>query len=120
VVLESGFSSASSVASTALPWLPRWLHFLGKNRFESARKLTGVKAPVLIIHGDPDPIIPTAEAQLLFKSANEPKKILIVHGAGHNVFGSGGGEYLTQLKEMIIALLPSTPPGPGPSATAGS
>ncbi len=39
VVLESGFSSASSVASYALPWLPRWLHFLGKNRFESARKL---------------------------------------------------------------------------------
>src|SRR5215212_1779545 len=39
VVLESGFSSASSLASSALPWLPRWLHFLGRNRFESARKL---------------------------------------------------------------------------------
>jgi len=32
VVLESGFSSASSLASSALPWLPRCLHFLGKNR----------------------------------------------------------------------------------------
>src|SRR6185369_8638787 len=54
VVLESGFSSASSVASTALPWLPTFLHFLGKNRFESARKLKTVKAPILIAHGDPD------------------------------------------------------------------
>jgi len=33
VVLESGFSSASSVATAALPWLPRFLHFLGQNRF---------------------------------------------------------------------------------------
>lgn len=59
VVLESGFSSASSLASSALPWLPRWLHFLGKNRFESARKLTKVKSPILIAHGDPDRTIPT-------------------------------------------------------------
>src|ERR1051326_1358782 len=83
VVLESGFSSASSVASSALPWLPRFLHFLGKNRFESARKLNSVKAPILIAHGDPDGTIPTSEAQLLYAAANEPKKLLIVPGAGH-------------------------------------
>ncbi|HEU4509829.1 MAG TPA: alpha/beta fold hydrolase [Pyrinomonadaceae bacterium] len=49
VILESGLSSASSVARTALPWLPEWLHFLGTNRFDSARKLAHVKAPVLIL-----------------------------------------------------------------------
>src|ERR1044071_2518643 len=65
VVLESGFSSASSLATTAVPWLPRSLHFLGKNRFESACKLTKVKSPILIAHGDPDRTIPTSEAQLL-------------------------------------------------------
>jgi fermentation-respiration switch protein FrsA (DUF1100 family) len=74
VVLESGFSSASSIAASALPWLPTWLHFLGRNRFESARKLANVKSPVLIAHGDPDRTIPTDEAHLLFASANEPKK----------------------------------------------
>jgi pimeloyl-ACP methyl ester carboxylesterase len=41
VVLESGLSSASSVATSALRWLPTWLHFLGKNRFDSARNLPG-------------------------------------------------------------------------------
>jgi alpha-beta hydrolase superfamily lysophospholipase len=30
VILESGFSSASSVASSALPWLPRWFHVLAR------------------------------------------------------------------------------------------
>jgi fermentation-respiration switch protein FrsA (DUF1100 family) len=101
VVLESGFSSASSVASTALPWLPRWLHFLGKNRFESARKLVTVRAPILIAHGDPDPVIPTEEAQMLFVSANEPKQLLIVRGGGHNIFGSLGDQYLSQVEQFI-------------------
>jgi uncharacterized protein len=101
VVLESGFSSASSVAAKALPWLPRWLHFLGKNRFESARKLASVRSPILITHGDPDLTIPTNEAQLLFASANEPKKLLIIPGAGHVVFGSAGESYLNQVEQFI-------------------
>lgn len=101
VVLESGFSSASSVAASALPWLPRFLHFLGKNRFESARKLTSVKAPILITHGDPDHTIPTNESKLLFASANEPKKLLIFPGAGHNVFGSLREQYLVQVEQFI-------------------
>lgn len=101
VVLESGFSSASSVAASALPWLPRFLHFLGKNRFESARKLASVKAPILITHGDPDHTIPTNESKLLFASANEPKKLLIFPGAGHNVFGSLREQYLVQVEQFI-------------------
>jgi alpha-beta hydrolase superfamily lysophospholipase len=101
VVLESGFSSASSVATSALPWLPRWLHFLGKNRFESARKLASVKSPILIVHGDLDRTIPPGEAQLLFTAANEPKKLMIIHGGGHTIFGSLGEPYLTQIDQFI-------------------
>ena len=101
IVLESGFSSASSVASSALPWLPRFLHFLGKNRLESARKLASVRSPILIAHGDPDRTIPTSEARILFAAANEPKKLLIVPGAGHVVFGSAGEQYLNQVEAFI-------------------
>ena len=101
VILESGLSSASSLAGHALPWLPQRLHFLGKNRFESAQKLAKVKAPVLIVHGDPDPVIPVTEARLLFEAANEPKRLLIFPGAGHNVFGSLGDPYLDQITNFI-------------------
>jgi uncharacterized protein len=101
VVLESGLSSASSVAATALPWLPAWLHFLGRNRFESARKLANVKSPILIAHGDPDSTIPTDEGRRLFAAANEPKKLLIVPGAGHVVFGAAGEPYLNQVEQFI-------------------
>jgi uncharacterized protein len=101
VVLESGLSSASSVAATALPWLPAWLHFLGRNRFESARKLANVKSPILIAHGDPDGTIPTDEARRLFAAANEPKKLLIVPGAGHVVFAAAGEPYLNQVEQFM-------------------
>lgn len=101
LILESGFSSASSLAETALPWLPTWLHGLGRNRFESAQKLRTVRVPVLISHGDPDPVIPMSEGRALFAAANEPKQLLIMPGAGHNVFGSAGTAYLDQLEEFI-------------------
>ena len=97
LVLESGFSSASSVAAGALPWLPRVMHSLARNRFDSAEKLKRVKVPVLISHGDPDPVIPLDEGRALYEAANEPKKLLIFAGAGHNVFGSAGTVYLDQL-----------------------
>jgi len=112
LILESGFSSASSLGSRVLPWVPRWLHFLGKNRFESARKLKTINMPVLVSHGDPDLTIPTDEGRALFAAANEPKKLLIFPGAGHNVFGSAGAVYLDQLEEFIHAAVPPVPSSP--------
>ena len=99
--MESGLSSASSVAKVALPWLPQWLHFLGRNRFESAAKVGQIRVPILITHGDPDPVIPVEQSRQLFAAANEPKKLLIFRGAGHSVFGSMGDPYLNQLEEFI-------------------
>ena len=101
LILESGLSSASSVASSALPWLPRSLHFLGQNRFESARKLKYIRVPVLITHGEPDPVLSSEEAHILYAAANEPKKLQIYPGVGHNVFGSLGDNYLDLIEEFI-------------------
>jgi fermentation-respiration switch protein FrsA (DUF1100 family) len=81
--------------------LPQWLHFLGKNRFESANKLNNVTVPVLITHGDPDPVIAVEEAHALFAAANEPRKLHIFPGVGHNVFGSLGDAYLDLIEEFI-------------------
>lgn len=109
LVLESGFSSASSVAAGALPWLPRLLHSLARNRFDSAEKLKRVKVPVLVSHGDPDPVIPLDEGRALFAAANQPKAFVIVPGAGHNVFGSAGQSYLDQLTKFIRDAVVTSP-----------
>jgi fermentation-respiration switch protein FrsA (DUF1100 family) len=101
IILESGMSSATDMASVALPWLPRRLYFLAKNRFDSARKLSQVHCPVLVTHGEPDQTIPTEQGRLLFAAANEPKRLLIYPGAGHNVFGSAGDEYLDMIAAFV-------------------
>jgi fermentation-respiration switch protein FrsA (DUF1100 family) len=54
-----------------------------------------------VSHGDPDPVIPLEEGRALFAAANEPKKLLIIPGGGHNVFGSAGKIYLDQVEDFI-------------------
>jgi fermentation-respiration switch protein FrsA (DUF1100 family) len=101
VILESGLSSAKSLASTMLPWLPSWLSWVGKNRFDSAKKLASVHCPIFIAHGDPDNTIPTEHARELFAAANEPKTLKIVAGANHSVSGYSGDKYLDEIAAFV-------------------
>lgn len=103
LILESGLSSASDMAKSVFPWLPRAFHRLGRNRFDSAAKLARIDCPVLITHGDPDPVIPAEQAHVLFAAAREPKELLIFPGAGHNVFGRLGKKYQDHLSSFINA-----------------
>jgi fermentation-respiration switch protein FrsA (DUF1100 family) len=101
IILESGLSSASDMASVMLPWAPRWLLALGKNRFESASKLAKVYCPVLITHGEPDGIVPTEQGRMLFSAARDPKKLIVIPGAEHNVSGYGGDEYFSKIANFV-------------------
>jgi len=101
IILESGLSSASDMATIRLPWVPAWLHALGKNRFESARKLARVYCPVLVTHGEPDNIVPTEQGRALFSAAREPKRLMIFPGADHSVSGYGGEKYFSEIAKFI-------------------
>ena len=69
LVVEAGLSSASDMAKIKLPWLPRWLHWVGKNRFASVNKIAQVRCPVLISHGTNDDVIPVEQGQRLYNTA---------------------------------------------------
>lgn len=101
LIVESGLSSASDMGAVAFPWLPRWLHSLARNRFESARKIVDVKCPVLVTHGTSDPVIPVDQGRKLFQAARDPKRLIIVEGGDHNLFGNGGSGYMNQIVEFI-------------------
>jgi len=101
LVLESGPSSASDMARVMLPWAPRWLSALARNRFESARKLASVHCPVLITHGSNDNTIPVEQGRALYNAANEPKRLIVVEGAGHDVAGFAGDRYLDSVAGFI-------------------
>jgi fermentation-respiration switch protein FrsA (DUF1100 family) len=101
VVLESGLSSASDMAGIRLPWLPKWLRALGKNRFDSVSKLANVFCPVLVAHGEPDNVVPTEEGRALYAAAREPKRLIILPGADHSVSGYGGEKYFGEIAKFI-------------------
>lgn len=101
LIVESGLSSASDMGAVSFPWLPRQLHFLAKNRFESARKIADVKCPALIAHGTNDPVIPVEQARKLYESARDPKRLVIVEGGDHFLFGSAGEKFVSGMVDFI-------------------
>lgn len=81
VALEAPYFSAADIASSTYWWLP--VRLLMKDKFDSFAYIGKVQAPLLIIHGDQDDIIPLGEGQKLFASANEPKHMLVIPGGTH-------------------------------------
>jgi uncharacterized protein len=101
LIVESGLSSASDMGVVSFPWLPRQLHFMAKNRFESARKIANVKCPALITHGTSDAVIPVDQGRKLYESAPDPKRLIIVEGGDHFLFGSGGEKFVSGMVDFI-------------------
>ncbi|MFN0121449.1 MAG: alpha/beta hydrolase, partial [Blastocatellia bacterium] len=101
LVVEAGLSSASEQATQVMPFLPRWLHWIGRNRFESARKLQQIRTPVLIAHGTDDEVIATDHGHRLFAAANQPKKMILVPGGSHWLPGSAGKKYIDEVAGFI-------------------
>lgn len=81
LILQSTFSSLRDIADhhySKLSWL------VPKNKLDSLKAISSVRAPVLLSHGTADSTIPLALGEKLFAAANEPKTLVLVQGAGHN------------------------------------
>jgi len=82
LILRSPFTSLPDVGAMHYPWLPvRWLL---KDRYPSIDRISSVHVPVMVIAGDRDDIVPESLSRRLYEAANEPKRYVLVPGAGHN------------------------------------
>jgi len=81
VVLEAPFTSAADVAFSAYPFLP--VSLLMKDQFRSDQRIGKVTAPVLIMHGRRDRVVPFRLGERLFALANEPKAFVAFPEGGH-------------------------------------
>jgi fermentation-respiration switch protein FrsA (DUF1100 family) len=59
----------------------RWLL---RDRYATIDRIGRVSAPVLMIGGDDDRIVPIEQTRRLFDAARGPKSLLVVDGADHN------------------------------------
>ena len=88
IVLEAPFLSAMDIAAGAYPIIP--VRFLMKDKFRSDLRIPKVTVPVLILHGDRDPVVPISSGQMLYKLIQSPKQFVRIPGGGHENLGSFG------------------------------
>ena len=92
LILRSPYTSLVEVGRHHYPILPVGL--LLRDRFSSIEVIARVRAPVLVIAGEHDRIIPRANSERLFAAANEPKQLVIIPGADHNDMSLLAGEQM--------------------------
>jgi hypothetical protein len=82
LVLRSPFTSLAEVGRVHYPWLPvGWLLI---DRFPSIDRIGSIRAPIMVIAGDRDDVVPETLSKKLYDAAAEPKRYLLVPGTGHN------------------------------------
>lgn len=82
LVLRSPFTSLADVGAVHYPWLP--VRRLLLDRYPSIERIAAVRAPLLVVAGDRDDIVPAGLSERLYDAAAEPKRYVVVPGAGHN------------------------------------
>ncbi|SDF77495.1 hypothetical protein SAMN05216241_102308 [Limimonas halophila] len=91
LVLEGGFTAIADVAQRHYWYVPA--RRLVRDRFESRARIRTVTAPLLMLHGTADSVVPPDLGERLFAAANAPKTWHSVRGAGHTgVWDQGGRE----------------------------
>ena len=81
VILDAPFTSIADVGAAAYPFAPvRWLV---KDAFRSDLRIGKVKAPILVLHGERDRIVPIRFGERLYALANEPKRMVRFPQGGH-------------------------------------
>jgi fermentation-respiration switch protein FrsA (DUF1100 family) len=81
LVLEAPFTSVAEVAQYHYSFMPA--SALVRDRFDSRASIGHVKAPILVLHGEQDRIVPPRFGHALFDAASEPKELWLAREAGH-------------------------------------
>ncbi len=81
LILEAPFTSVAAAAQYHYPFVPAAL--LIWDRFDSLSRIGAVTAPILIVLGGRDRVVPARLGQALFAAAPEPKERWIAPEAGH-------------------------------------
>lgn len=92
LVLLSAFTSVRAMARLHYPHIPATIV---PDAYPSLRRIGDLRAPLLVLHGEDDEIVPLAHARELFEAAPQPKHLVTFAGVGHADVVPLAGEALT-------------------------
>jgi fermentation-respiration switch protein FrsA (DUF1100 family) len=102
LIVESPFTSLGAMARRSFPIFPS---FLAGRGFNNLARIGDVRAPVLIIHGDRDSLIPTQMGRLLYERMIEKRgtaELWLIPGADHNsTYDVGGDDYVRKVRGFV-------------------
>lgn len=81
MVLESPYTSIADIAASIYWFLP--VRLLIKDPFYSDRLIAKIAAPILVLHGEQDAVVPIAFGERLFALAQMPKRFVRFPKASH-------------------------------------
>jgi len=88
VLLESPYTSIAAIAQQRFRFAP--VKLLLQDRFDLIGRLPAVHAPLLVMTGGQDEVVPPAMGRAVFAAANEPKVFWLAPDAGHNDLSEAG------------------------------
>ena len=101
LVLEAPLTSAANVAQRHYWYLPA--QYLVLDRFNSIAKIDRIDAPLFIVHGESDRVVPVDMGHSLLDAAKEPKDARFFPGADHNdLYDHGAGNAVIEFLEKTF------------------
>jgi len=88
LILEAPFTSAAALGAQHYWYLP--VRLLMKDQFRSDERIKKITAPLLILHGVHDQVVPYAMGEHLFELANKPKHIVRFLDGSHEDLDQNG------------------------------
>ena len=88
VLLDSPYTSIVDAAQRQYPYVP--VRPLLRDRFDSMSRVARVKAPILVMQGSVDRLVPPAMGRALMAAATVPTELWVAEGAGHEDLGPYG------------------------------
>jgi fermentation-respiration switch protein FrsA (DUF1100 family) len=95
LVLVAPFTSLTDVASRAVGWLP--MSVVIPDRYDTLSKVSGIRIPTLVVHGDRDDVVPFDMGRSL-ASAIAGARFLPIQGAAHgDIYLRGGADLVSAI-----------------------
>ena len=99
LILQSAFTSVREMARLHYPFIPRGIV---PDAYPSLSLIPGLRAPLLVLHGERDEVVPAAHGEALFAAAPDPKRLHVFPGLGHNdLIALAGSAYSELLRSWL-------------------
>ena len=88
VLLDAPYTSIVDAAQGQYPYVP--VRPLLKDKFDSLSRVAAIQAPIFVMQGSADRLVPPAMGRKLIQAATAPTELWVADGAGHEDLGPYG------------------------------